>query len=67
MDYDGDRQPEWWASIDREGFQRMQWEVALGPDERIDAGTSRLVLRKEGEGRAFLAQLRVSTECLSYD
>ncbi len=58
IDYDGDGRSDWTTPIDRQGFRSMAWDVRPG----VDRG-SVFYLRKAGEGRAVVTQLRASSEC----
>lgn len=58
IDRDGDGEVDWSAPVNRSGFRSMSWDVR--PGSSADAV---FYLRKVGEGRAVVAQLRASDEC----
>ncbi|MEM8606064.1 MAG: hypothetical protein AAGF92_03115 [Myxococcota bacterium] len=65
IDQDVDGVAEWVAAVDQRGFQRMSWrlDVEVSGDGTDTHPASRMIIRKDGEGRAVLSQLRVSKRC----
>jgi len=60
IDYGGNGTIDWSAPIYGEGFRSMAWEVRPRSADDYD---SVFILRKSNEGRAVIAQFRVSSEC----
>ncbi|MGB5810359.1 MAG: hypothetical protein WBG86_07515 [Polyangiales bacterium] len=73
IDQDGDGTPEWSQALGSDGFEAWSWEVDLQVDgeqppefsfepENGPAGIA--TIRKGDTGRAVLARLRISKECI---
>lgn len=59
IDFDDDGSVDWTSPVNRQGFQRMSWD--LSPSRSV--GAWRFILHKAAEGRAVVTQLRASSEC----
>ena len=60
VDNGGDGSADWQVQVAGEGFRSMAWELR---GRFAPGGDSIFTLRKLGEGRAVIAQLRASSEC----
>ena len=60
IDYGGDGSIDWTSPVSREGFRSLAWEVRPGSEANSD---SIFIVRKSGEGRAVLTQLRAYERC----
>jgi hypothetical protein len=60
IDYGGDGNVDWTSPVSREGFRSLAWEIRPGSEANSD---SVFIVRKAGEGRAALTQLRAYERC----
>ena len=63
IDYTGDGTIDWEAPVQQEGFRTVAWELHSGAAPQRDSIFS---VRKMGESRAVIMQLRASSECETY-
>lgn len=63
IDYTGDGTIDWEAPVNQQGFRTVAWEFRSGAAPERDSIFS---VRKMGEGRAVIMQLRASSECETY-